>query len=103
MSWAQRGVGRGGGGGGGEERSGRREAGGRGRGRGGGVCNTAFFYPGSQWKAWEDRAFVKEVLAVKPFNCTVQLNSLHHRKEVRVWNMWAVTAVGTQVKGGSTS
>jgi len=37
---------------------------------------------GSQWKAWEDRAFVKEVLAVKPFNCTVQLNSPHHRKEV---------------------
>jgi len=58
---------------------------------------------GSQWKAGEDRAFVKEVLAVKPFNCTVQLNSLHHRKEVRVWSMWAVTAVGTQVKGGSTS
>jgi len=23
----------------------------------------------SQWKAWEDRALVKEVLAVDPFNC----------------------------------
>jgi len=57
---------------------------------------------GSQWKAWEDRALVKEVLAVKPFNCTVQLNSLHHRKEVSMEHV-AVTAVGTQVKGGSTS
>jgi hypothetical protein len=24
---------------------------------------------GSQWKTWEDRALVKEVLAVDPFNC----------------------------------
>ena len=27
---------------------------------------------GPQWKAWEDRALVKEVLAVKSFNCTTE-------------------------------
>ena len=58
---------------------------------------------GSQWKAWEDRALVKEVLAVDPFSCERGSTEKKWREVSASMERVGSHRSGHSVKGGSTS